>query len=194
MIDGAQTIGLLPTEFDGWGGEMYTACLHKWLMAPVGTGVFAVREGDIGKVWSLSPSEEALERDVKKFEQMGTRPLAPILAISQALDFHEWLGMDLKFRRLAYLRSLLAKQVLDHPKVIHFGSLDTSVACGMLTIGFRHASGIEASSYLASEHKIHVTTAIRAGVDGIRISPNVFTSPDEVDALDPQFLQRRRPS
>jgi isopenicillin-N epimerase len=183
LIDGAQSIALLPTEFDSWGGEMYTACLHKWLMAPVGTGVFAVREADIGKVWSLSPSEESLEKDIKKFEQMGTRPLAPILAINQAIDFHEWLGMDRKLARLSYLREQLAKQILPLESVVHYGTLDSKVAVAMLTVGFRHKSAIEAANWLATEHKIHVTTALRGGVDGIRISPNVFTSIDEVSRL-----------
>ena len=189
LIDGAQSIALLPTEFGAWGGDMYTACLHKWLMAPVGTGVFAVREGAIGKVWSLSPSEESLEGDIKKYEQMGTRPLAPILAINQALDFHEWLGMDLKFKRLDYLRGLLSKGILDLPNVVHFGSTDANVSCGMLTIGVRGMTGAELSSLLLSKHGIHVTTAMRAGVNGIRISPNIFTSLPEIEKLRNAILE-----
>jgi selenocysteine lyase/cysteine desulfurase len=152
-------------------------------MAPVGTGVLAVRNDAIGKLWSLSPSEESLEKDIRKFEQMGTRPLAPVLAINQAIDFHEWLGMERKLARLTYLREQLADQVLDLDRVIHYGSLDPAKAVAMLTIGFRNKSAIEASSWLATKHKIHVTTALRGGVDGIRISPNVFTSLEDVNRL-----------
>lgn len=183
LLDGAQSIALLPTDLAKWKPEMYTACLHKWLMAPIATGIFSVPEATIGKVWSLSPSDESLEKDITKFEQVGTRPLAPILAINQAIDFHGWLGMDLKFKRLQYLRERIGNGVLNEKNVIHYGSLDPKVACAMLTIGFKGKSGIEASSWLVKNHAIHVTTTLRAGIDAIRISPNVFTSLEEADRL-----------
>lgn len=183
LLDGAQSIALLPTEFGKWKPEMYTACLHKWLMAPIATGVFCVREDSIKKVWSLSPSDESLEDDITKFEQVGTRPLAPILAINQAIDFHEWLGMDRKFKRLQFLREKIWEGIADVPNVINYGSLDPTRACAMLAIGFKGKSGIEAAGYLVNSHAIHVTTTLRAGIDAIRISPNVFTSLDEVSRL-----------
>lgn len=183
LLDGAQSIGLLPTELDKWKPEMYTACLHKWLMAPIATGVFSVPKNTIKKVWSLSPSEESLENDITKFEQVGTRPLAPILAINQAIDFHEWLGMELKFKRLQYLRERIGKGLFEEQNIVNFGSLDPTKACAMVTVGFKGKSGIEASGWLANNHSIHVTTTLRAGIDAIRISPNVFTSLEEVDRL-----------
>ncbi len=183
LLDGAQSIALLPTELDKWRPEMYTACLHKWLMAPIATGVFAVRRGAIKKVWPLSPADETLDEDITKFEQVGTRPLAPILAIHQALDFHEWLGMDLKFTRLQYLRERIWKGVEAEQGVINYGSLDPKTACAMLAIGFKGKSAVDAASWLATKHGFHVTTTLRAGIDAIRISPNVFTSLEEADRL-----------
>ncbi len=183
LLDGAQSLSLLPTEFRNWKPEMYTACLHKWLMAPIATGVFCVREDTIKKVWSLSPSDESLEEDITKFEQVGTRPLAPILAINQAIDFHEWLGMERKFNRLQYLREKLWQGIEDEPKVINYGSLDPNKTCAMLAIGFKGKSAIEIAGRLANTHSFHVTTALRAGLDAIRISPNVFTSLTEVERL-----------
>lgn len=183
LLDGAQSIALLPTELDKWRPEMYTACLHKWLMAPVATGVFSVRQDSIKKVWPLSPADEALDKEITKFEQVGTRPLAPILAIHQAIDFHEWLGMDLKFRRLQYLRDQIWRKVEAESGIINYGSLDPKVACAMLAIGFRGKSAIEAANWLATNHGFHVTTTLRAGIDAIRISPNVFTSLEEADRL-----------
>lgn len=183
LLDGAQSIGLLPTTFGDWQAEMYTACLHKWLMAPIATGVFAVRESSIRKVWSLSPSEESLERDIKKFEQVGTRPLAPILAIHKALDFHEWLGMDLKFKRIEYLRMRILRAFAENPDLVLYSNPDSSSNCAMITVGLRKKGAAEVASSLATEYAIHVTTALRGGVDAIRISPNVFTSPAEIDRL-----------
>ena len=50
------------------------------------------------------------------------------------------------------------------------------------------AAGTVASK-LMSEHQIHVTTVARAGLNGVRIAPNLFTSPAEMDRLIAAMLK-----
>ena len=183
LVDAAHGIGLLPDTLAELGASLYTACLHKWLMGPVGTGVFVVRSDWIDKVWPLHPADELLDRRASKFEQTGTRPAAPLLALGEALDFHEMLGLERKAARLEALRKRLAERVLAAPGVVHHGSLQSDRCRAILTVGLEQAPTRELAAWLLKEHRIHVTTVTQGGVDGIRISPNVFTTQAEIDRL-----------
>lgn len=181
LMDGAHGIGLLPEKFSDTGAAIYTACLHKWLMGPIGTGVFAVRRPWIDKIWALHPADGSLDRSMSKFEQIGTRSAAPFLAIQESLDLHNMLGRERKAARLAYLRNRLAEQLLNIPGVTNYSGLETEQA--ILALGFEKADAIPLAGWLLSEHKIHVTTVTRGPMNAIRISPNIFTTTDEVDRL-----------
>lgn len=183
LVDGAHGVGLLPETVDQLGGAFYTACLHKWLMGPVGTGLFVARAPWIDKVWPLHPCGEELDRRITKFEQGGTRSAAPLLALGEALDFHAQLGAERKLRRLEALRARLAAPLLAEPGVHHCGSLDPTRCLAMLTVGFAKVEPRPLAAWLWREHRIHVTTAQEAGLSALRLSPNVFTTHDEIDRL-----------
>ena len=183
LMDAAHGIGLLPEKFRDTGAATYTACLHKWMMAPIGTGVFVVKRPWINKIWPLHPADESLDHSMQKFEQLGTRAAAPFLAIQESLDFHNMLGRERKAARLELLRSRLANYVLNAPGVKNYESLDPERDRVMLALEFEKADAIALAGWLLSEHRIHVTTVVRAGMNAIRISPNVFTTIAEVDRL-----------
>ena len=92
LVDGAHGIGLLPDQFSEQGGDIYTACLHKWMMCTIGTGVFVATQPWIRQMWPLHPAEDNLNDSITKFEQIGSRPAAPFLAIKDALAFHNLIG------------------------------------------------------------------------------------------------------
>ena len=183
LVDGAHGLGLLPDTVQDLGGAFYAACLHKWLMGPVGTGVFVARSAWIDKVWALHPGEETHDRRITKFEQFGTRAAAPLLALGEALDFHELLGRERKAARLEALRARLAAPLLEAPGVQHCGSLDPARCRALLTVGFARLEPKALAAWLWQEHRIHVTVADRGGLRAIRISPNVFTTHAEIDRL-----------
>lgn len=182
LVDGAHGIGLLPDTLEDLGGAFYTACLHKWLMGPIGTGVFVARSGWLDKVWPLHPGDEGLDHRITKFEQVGTRPAAPLLALREALDFHDRLGPR-KAARLEALRQRLATPLLAEPGIRQCGSLDPNVCRAMLTIEFAKVEPRPLAAWLWKEHHIYVTTAVDAGLRALRISPHVFTTHAEVDRL-----------
>ena len=183
LVDGAHGIALMPEKFSELGTPLYTACLHKWLMGPIGTGVLVVKQPWLKNVWPLHPADSSLNSSIKKFEQVGTRSVAPFLALQESLDFHQMLGRERKAARLEALRNRLALKVLNAPGVTQYGSLDPNICRVMLTVGFEKARPTELANWLMSKHHIHVTTAMRAGINAIRISPNVFTTHEEVDRL-----------
>ena len=61
-----------------------------------------------------------------------------------------------------------------------------------LTLGFDKARATDLASWLLTKHHIHVTTVLRAAMNAIRISPNVFTTQEEVDRLGAILVQVAR--
>ncbi|MCB9891462.1 MAG: aminotransferase class V-fold PLP-dependent enzyme [Planctomycetes bacterium] len=183
LVDGAHGTGLLDADVDTLGATLYTTCFHKWTMGPVGTGAFVVRSPWIDKVWPLHPAQEDWDRRMGKFEQWGTRSAAPFLALIPALDLHERLGADRKAARLETLRRRLVEPLLAREGITLLGSLDPDRCRVIATLHFAKAPARDLASHLWKEHGIHVTTVDRAGLEGIRVSPNVFTTCAEVDRL-----------
>lgn len=183
VVDSAQSIGLLSDTASSLGAPILTACLHKWMMGPVGTGVFMVRQPWIKRLWPLHPADPDLDDRMKKFEQIGSHAVAPFLALRESLDFHHLVTLQAKADRIEVLRKRLAEPLLNLSGVRHYGSLDPNVCRAMLTVGFEKTPSPKLAGWLLTQHRTHVTTAVRAGVDGIRISPSIFTTFDEIDRL-----------
>ena len=55
LVDGAQGFAHMPSTRDAMGCDFYGTSLHKWLLAPVGTGFLYVRRSRIERLWPLMP-------------------------------------------------------------------------------------------------------------------------------------------
>ncbi|MBS1705374.1 MAG: aminotransferase class V-fold PLP-dependent enzyme [Armatimonadetes bacterium] len=183
LCDGAQSIGLLSDSVETLRSPIYTACLHKWMMGPIGTGVLVVQRPWLKRIWPLHPADEQFDDSIIKFEQIGSHPAAPFLALRESIDLHHRLGDQGKSGRLQVLRSYLWKQIENLRGIKNWGSLDPKVCQPFLTVSIAGVLSKDLAGWLLSKHNIHVTTAVMADVDAIRISPNVFTKKSELDAL-----------
>ena len=118
---------------------------------------------------------------IRKFEEIGTHPAANFLAISEALTFHEGIGAERKAARLVYLRDRWTKRLSELPNVRLHTSLEPGMACGIANV---EIEGIDAgllTSHLWSEHRIIVVAIKHEEFQGIRVSPSVYTTLEEVD-------------
>jgi isopenicillin-N epimerase len=183
MVDGAQSIGLMDDSFPRLTDHIYLACLHKWMMSPIATGIFVVREDMIRRVWPLHPAEADLDDKITKFEQIGTHAAAPMLAMKEGLQFHNWIGLSRKSARVEHLRSSILAQLQGAEGMKIYSSLDPKLGRAMLTVGFEKAPTAMLAGVLLEKHGIHVTSATRAGFDGIRISPSIMNTAKEVGLL-----------
>lgn len=183
LVDAAQSLALRPLDFAADNPDFLTACLHKWLMAPVGTGVFVVKSDNISTLWPLAPPDPSLNRQITKFEQDGTHSYAAQLSIKTAFEFHDWLGRERLSDRLFALRSRLYERIHDLPGIHFYSTLDRNRHDGMMTFGFKDKDGGALAGELLNVHKTHVTTAIHAGINAIRVSPHAFHTFEEIDKL-----------
>lgn len=181
LVDGAHALAQFPFTRDELDCDFYAVSLHKWLGAPHGTGLLYVRRDKIGSIWPLMAAPVELDNDIRKFEEIGTHPAANFLAIAEALVFHEGLGAARKAARLRYLRNAWAEPLLRHDRVKLHTSLDPRYSCA---IGNVQIDGIDCgrlTGYLADRHRIFVTPIKHPEFEGIRVTPNVYTTLGELE-------------
>ncbi len=190
IVDGAHAFAHVPFKFTDLDCDYYGSSLHKWLSAPVGTGFLYVRKDRIPQTWALMPASQSQDADIRKFEEIGTHPAAMHNGILQALDFHNNIGAERKFARLRYLKSRWADRLEKIPGVTVLAKADDPRLSGAFaTVQFDGVDTGKLGGALLDKYKIFtvgISGPVVAGTKtpqftGLRISPNVYTSPDEID-------------
>lgn len=183
LIDGAHSFGHFKFDIPSLGGDYFGTSLHKWLSAPIGSGMLWVKKEKIGKVWPLFPGEEPQSNDIRKFENMGTRSFPIEQAIGQAIDFHEMIGPERKEARLRYLKDYWVNQVKNLPGIILNTSTHPSYSCAIANVGIEGVEPVELDKHLFSLYNIHCVTINWENIHGVRIAPHVYTSLKDLDRL-----------
>lgn len=184
IVDGAHSFAHFPFSIDEIGCDFFGTSLHKWLTAPVGTGFLYVRRERIPEVWALTPAPPSLDDDIRKFEQIGTFPVAIPNAIGEALTFQDAIGPERKAARLRYLRSRWMVAVADLPNVTLFTANDDRQAGALGTMAIAGIGAADLTARLQDGYGIHVRPRFVADEwEGIRVTPNVFSTLEEVDAF-----------
>jgi selenocysteine lyase/cysteine desulfurase len=181
IVDGAHAFAHFPFSRDELECDFYAASLHKWLAAPHGTGLLYIRREKIPGIWPLQASDDGKRADIRKFEDIGTHPAANTLAVAEAMTFTNAIGIANKAARLAYLRDRWAAVLTRHPRV----RLHTSLRRGhAYAIALVMVEGIEPGRLyeeLWTKHRIITSPTKWAGVEGIRVTPSIYTTLDEID-------------
>jgi selenocysteine lyase/cysteine desulfurase len=190
FVDGAHAYAHFPFSRDDLGCDFYGTSLHKWLLAPIGTGFLYVRKDRIKDLWPLMGASKEQDANIRKYEEIGTHPAANHNAIAVALVFHRAIGADRKISRLRYLRDRWAKRLLaESDRVRVLTPLDSPHAGA---IGLLSVEGMEfgkLGGWLMEKHKIVTTGIGHAEFTGLRITPNVYTTLDEVDLFADKVLE-----
>ena len=184
IVDGAHAFAHFPFKHADLDSDYYGTSLHKWLLAPHGTGFLFVRRNKIKNLWPLMPAEEKLDGDIRKFEEIGTHPAANHLAIAEALTFHEGIGAERKAARLRYLFHRWAKRLEGKKGVKLLTSYDPQQSCGLANVDIKGVDLVKLGAYLFNEHRIITTPIVNdRGVNGLRVTPNIYTTLREIDTF-----------
>jgi selenocysteine lyase/cysteine desulfurase len=181
IVDGAHALAHFDFTLDELDCDYYSTSLHKWLFAPIGTGLLYVRRDRISDLWPLMAAAEPQREDIRKFEEVGTHPAANHLAIAEALTFHQALGPARKEARLVFLRDRWARRLLEHDRVRLHTSLKPGLACGIATVQVEGVETPALQSHLWRQHRIYTTPIGHDEFEGLRVSPSVYTTLEEVD-------------
>ncbi len=182
VVDGAHAFGQFPFTRDELDCDYYGTSLHKWILAPIGTGMLYVRKNKIDKIWPLMAAPEAMNSNIRKFEEIGTHPASQRNSITEAVTFHESIGVERKAARFRYLRKRWSNRLRDLPGVKLLTSDDPELSCGIGLVSVDGLGATELSGHLLEKHRIF-TVAInhKDEFSGLRITPNVYTTLEEID-------------
>ncbi len=189
VVDGAHAFGHLAFRHADLDCDFYGTSLHKFLSAPIGTGMLHVRRARIPDVWPLMPAPPELDRDVRKFEEIGTHPVGMRLAIAEALAFHESIGPERKEARLLYLRDRWAARARALERVRLHTSLAPGRSSGVALVEVVGVDPVALAGHLWNRHRIFTVAIQHARFGGIRVSPHVYTLASEVDRFS-EALER----
>ncbi|GAB3497288.1 aminotransferase class V-fold PLP-dependent enzyme [Spirosoma knui] len=183
VVDGAHSFAHMEYKIPDLGCDYYATSLHKWLCAPFGSGMMYIRQNKIRNVWALLSSNEPDGPDIRKFETLGTRSFASEMAIGTAVDFHLSIGGARKFARLHYLKNYWAERVQNLPGVRVHTSLKPEFAGAVALFSIEGMKPGEVESQLLSQYKIHTSPISWENIQGVRVTPHLYTTPKDLDRL-----------
>ena len=181
IVDGAHSFAQFYFKQKDLGCDYFGTSLHKWLYAPKGTGLLYIKREKIEKIWPMMAAESKQAGDIRKFEEIGTHSAAPKLAIGEALLFHNGIGGKRKEARLRYLSRYWMNRLKDVPKVRFNTSFDPAQSCAIANVQIEGLNPSAGGSYLFDKHRIFTTPIIHEEFQGVRITPNIYTTLGELD-------------
>jgi len=181
IVDGAHGFAHFDFTHKDLDCDYYATSLHKWLCAPHGTGMLYVRKNKIKDLWPMMAAPKNMEDNIRKFEEIGTHPAAPYLAIAEAITFHQGIGAKRKEARLRFLRDRWAKRLLKYDSINLNTSLKPKFSCGLANVQIKGVDPGKLTSFLWQKYKIIVVPIKHAEFEGIRVTPNVYTLVEEID-------------
>ena len=183
MVDGAHAYSHIAFRMEDLDCDYYGASLHKWLSAPLGSGMLYVKKDKIDNVWPLLAAGDFDSNDIRRLNHIGTDPVHVDLGIINAIEYQNTIGLERKEARLKYLQQYWTSQLRDHPRVIVNTPADTRRHGGIGNVGIEGYDPRELADTLFRDYRIFTVGIDRPGVVGLRVTPNLYTTLDELDAL-----------
>jgi len=183
IVDGAHSFAHIDFKIPDLDCDYYATSLHKWLYAPIGSGMLYVKKDKVSKLFPLFASDDPLKPDIRKFESLGTRPFFIEQAIGEAINYHEMIGSERKQKRLHYLKNYWMERVKDIPGVELNTSFNPQWGCAIGNINVAGRTPAELDKFLFDHYKIHAVAIDMEGIRGVRITPNVYTTTRNLDVL-----------
>lgn len=188
IVDGAQAVAHLPFQLRDLECDIYGTSLHKWLMAPKGTGFLYVRRESIDRLWPLYAAPDSMRGDIRKFEEIGTHPAAARAAIAEALTFHRAVGAERKAARLRYLTMRWINGLRSRPQVRILSSLEPNETWGLASFAITGVNAATLVPMMIEKHGMVISAAVTQGLPGpvleysaVRVTPSIYTSIEEID-------------
>ncbi len=184
VVDGAHAFAQFPFKREDLECDYYGTSLHKWVLAPIGTGMLYVKREKIAKIWPMMGAPPSMQDNIRKFEEIGTHPASQRNAITEALNFHDSLGPERKAERFRYLRKRWANRLRDLPGVKILNSEDPEQSCAIGFISIDKFDAHKLATYLWEKQRIWTVAIDTPGeYQGLRITPNVYTTLEEIDTF-----------
>jgi selenocysteine lyase/cysteine desulfurase len=183
ICDGAHSFGLIDFKVSDLHCDYFGTSLHKFLSAPIGSGMLYIKRDKIEKIWPLTCNGEPRSANIRKFETLGTRSFPIEQGIGEAINFHEGIGARRKQERIHYLKYYWASRVQQMPKVKLHTSLDPRYSCAICGVSVDGMTPAQLEAALFDQYKIHTVGIVWENISCVRVTPHVYTSIADLDKL-----------
>jgi selenocysteine lyase/cysteine desulfurase len=183
ISDSAHAFAHLDFKIPDLQCDYFGTSLHKWLCTPLGAGLMYIKRDKIKNVWGLYGETGFADDDIRKFERIGTHPCWTNLTILNAIRFHNAIGTKRKEARLRYLKNYWAEKLKDVPNIVMNMPLETERSCGLGNVGIKDKTPTQVADYLYENHKIFTVAIEMEAVKGIRVTPHLYTTLEELDVF-----------
>lgn len=183
MVDGAHAYSHIRFQMKDLDCDYYGTSLHKWLSAPLGSGMLYVRKEKIDTVWPLLAEGELEPNDILRLNHVGTDPVHVDLGILNAIEYQNAIGLERKEARLKFLQHYWTSRLRGLPRVVINTPADMNRHGGIGNVGIEGIDPRKLADTLFNDYRIFTVGIDRPGVRGLRITPNLYTTTEELDAL-----------
>lgn len=180
-VDGAHAIAHFKFNIPDLHCDYYGASLHKWLSTPLGAGLLYVKKEKMPGIHPLIVGWEKDPYKMLRISHTGTHPSHTDLTIEDSIDFYNMIGAERKESRMRFLQEYWTSKVRNVPRIILNTPAESYRACGIANVGIEGIKPVDLAKRLLDEHKVYTVAIDGANVHGCRITPNVYTTTDELD-------------
>ena len=181
MVDGAHCVGHIGVDIKELDCDYYGSSLHKWLSTPLGAGMLYVAKQHIPKVWPLLAEHEKDTTKIRRLNHTGTHPVHTDLTIKDAIAYLNVIGLKRKESRLRFIQRYWSDQLREVENVVVNTPIEANRSCGIANVGLKNIKPLDLAKTLLDEFQIWTVGIDYANVKGCRITPNVYTTIDELD-------------
>lgn len=183
LVDAAHSLAHIDYRVPDLGAPFAAFNLHKWVGAPLGTGLLYIARDRIADIAPLFGDVSHAPGDIARLGHFSAVPPAPILAVEDALRFHASIGTANKEARLRYLAAYWMDRVRGVAGVRLFTPRDPRRHGALASFGIDGMPARTVAERLMDEYRIF--TVVRGLGDGecVRVTPHLYTSVEDLDAL-----------
>ena len=181
ICDSAHALGHLDFKIRDLDCDYWGTSLHKWVGAPLGSGILYVKKDKIDKVWPLLGDDSFPDNDIRKFRHFGTLPVTGHVSILDALKFQDTIGITQKQARLRYLKKYWTERVKDLPNIVVNTPWEEARSSGIANVGFTNLPPNDLANRLMNDYQIFTVAIDNEAVKGVRVTPHLYTSLDDLD-------------
>ena len=183
LVDGAHCIGHFKVDISELNCDYYGSSLHKWLSVPLGAGMLYVNKKHIPKIWPLLAEHEKDLTKIRRLNHTGTHPVHTDLTINDSIAYLEMIGLERKEKRLRFIQRYWSDKLRDVDNVVVNTPVASHRSCGIANVGLKNIEPKDLAKTLLDEFQIWTVGIDYENVKGCRITPNVYTTIEELDTF-----------
>lgn len=188
LLDAAHSWGQFDFDLQDLGVDFIGFNMHKWIGVPLGVGLLYIRKNRVLDIDPLRGEAGPDNDNVRTRIHTGTVNFASVLTVPAALDFRENIGQKNIEDRLRSLRNQWVSQVLNNQNVEILTPEDPRMYAAITSFRIKGKTSYPENAELMNllHEKYGIFTVAIGGLangGGIRISPSLYNSREDMDKL-----------